>query len=1142
MLAHALTQGTTVAVVGSGCSVPLGYPTWTQFAKEFVDLAFNALDRSGAEGRSDLDSVRRFQARLAAADPPKSDELMFFIGACKRMIEGTGATCLCDQKLNELFRPGERVPAQGPNPHRSLLRLPITRFATTNYDCEIERALSSRYGIDWTRFGISASSDRVDGGEKFLSFTQRAENCDQLALFALARLESVDHMVFHCHGRFDDPRSVIASEVDYQRWYLGSSPESPPFFLQTIDLLFASNPILFVGYGLGDEDLLRPLRRIGAAAPERRMYRPLFALLPERPGRDDADYHERLFERYGLNVLPYPSPDTSDPEVWGLSLSSALEEIEENRLAWRDTWLEKPRFRRVIVNARPSEPYHHYEIEPSGAQPLGEQQVAAEIEKLAALAVGGAKAIVLVGPGGTGKSWHATRLLKALERTGEFESFFFWSSSYANDAVTGLDRLLAYIDRDGDREESRLTRVREALRRGRHAIVFDGFDRLLRPTEEDPQVGASNDPVIKKFLEICADSSSRSALILTSRLWPEDLPRETRGIEAKTLERLRTDDLISVEPFRRLDRDQVSTLCSLLEGHTYAALLAARFLSLGRPEDLAVRYLDLRRKLAAMPSDRRLAKVIGLVLDNLDERTLGLAHALLERLAVFMSPVTETTVETCFGLAVENRSAGTEVRCVLAGQVIDQLLAAKLMFRVIAGSGELDPPAYTVHPTVRSYFFQDSQWVERDVLPNFSLSGFTSGKAAVFPGDPRRSKLVTDLFNRLREKATTELAANRREMATQLCRSLFGVVRSRMEANGAPRWCSYQEYLQFGLEVVDLAKSLSRDCWSFRERHERDEVEDAVAPLYADEIAFVYNDLGLALIAEGTMQDTLAVWEQGYEINRLVEGSAEVPLYTLLSQLHLGHAYLEIGDLRMADRYLEEAAKANFKVKDPDYGARILGYQGLVAHYRNHLEEADRKYKAALRNLREAGGNARAESFFLCHRSKLAIARRDFARAERYFRSSRALAQTSEAEDLVAYARAAAGRWYREKEMFSEANAEYGAALATSRKLGIRRLEAEILLGLSRTALLLGDGDLARQRAMASLALANELGLGLRVTQSLLVLGLAMRAIGQPGLGVAYLELARDRGNWQEYWLRSREAEMALSEVGQGPRRRLRKG
>ncbi len=1132
MAAHALTQGTVVAVVGAGCSAPLGYPTWTQLTSRIVELTLQLLDHRKTPDDAELQRVAHFRQRLAAEESPSSQELMFYLGACKTLVERAGAVSDCDRTFRDLFSPAGRDAPADANPHRALLSLQISRFVTTNYDCALEQAIAAERRVDFARFGVATSAPGgADTKMGTLSFTQQADNCSQLARFALA-VEEAKNMVFHCHGRFDVPGSIIASEADYQRWYLRQSPDSPPYFLQTIDLLFESNPILFVGYGLGDEDLLRPLRRIAASAPERRPYRPLFALLSDEGGKADSDRHDRMFERYGLNVLTYNESGSEDPVERGRDLSAALRKLESYRLEWRDGWLEKPRFRRVTVSTRPPEPYRHYDIDTGSPWVLGERRVGEEVASLVEFALDRARVILIVGPGGTGKSWHATRLLEELTHRGGFESFFFWSSYYADDALTGLDRLVAYIDPEGDRKESRLARIRRALSRGRHAIVFDGFERLLRPSPDDPEVGLSNDPIVKKFLEICSAESSGSTLIVTSRLWPAELPRDEPRVRFKPLERLRTDDLLAVEIFRRLDRDQVSMLCALLEGHAYASLLAGRFLGFVPTSRLEQQFVLLRRALAATPPDRRLGTVIRLVLDAVDEQTFCLARPMLARLAVFMSPVTDATLAACFALAEEEMGLGGDAGTAEA-DVVDRLLEAQLIFRVVGCPGGHEPAAYTVHPTVRSFVFEGSQQVERDVLPNFTLAGFTSGKAAVHPGSTVQARWVSELFTRLHRDAQVQVEAGRHDKAVQLCRSLFGVVRSRMEANTAPRWCSYQDYLGFGVRVIDLAKSLSTR-WLFRERHELDEVEDAASPLYADEVAFCYNDVGLALCAEGFMRDTLDVWEQGYEINRLLEGMAEVPLYSLQSQLHLGHTFIEIGDLKMASQYLEETKRTNFKVSDVDYGARILGYQALVAHYRNHIEEADHKYKEALRQLRASGGNARAESYFLCHRSKLAITRHDFDRALRYINSSRALALASGAVDLVGYARAALGRWHREQGRFAEAIAEYQSALALSKEKGIHRLEAEILTGLSRTALLLGDGELARQRAMAALAIGNELGLGLRITQGLLALGLAMRQVGQAGLGGAYLRLARDLGSRQEYWLRSREAELALAELGDG--------
>ena len=43
MLSRVLNLRTTVAFVGAGCSVPLGYPTWSEFAKLLVAHALDLL-------------------------------------------------------------------------------------------------------------------------------------------------------------------------------------------------------------------------------------------------------------------------------------------------------------------------------------------------------------------------------------------------------------------------------------------------------------------------------------------------------------------------------------------------------------------------------------------------------------------------------------------------------------------------------------------------------------------------------------------------------------------------------------------------------------------------------------------------------------------------------------------------------------------------------------------------------------------------------------------------------------------------------------------------------------------------------------------------------------------------------------------
>src|SRR5687768_17139676 len=112
---------------------------------------------------------------------------------------------------------GQRTgPPAGPNPYDSLLDLPIGRFVTTNYDVEIELALiRARRGTP-RDYRLESTPPEISR-----SFTQRRDFHKELTGFAVAGVPEMRDAVFHCHGRYDDPKSIVATEHDYQKWYLG---------------------------------------------------------------------------------------------------------------------------------------------------------------------------------------------------------------------------------------------------------------------------------------------------------------------------------------------------------------------------------------------------------------------------------------------------------------------------------------------------------------------------------------------------------------------------------------------------------------------------------------------------------------------------------------------------------------------------------------------------------------------------------------------------------------------------------------------------------------------------------------------------------------------------------------------------------
>jgi tetratricopeptide (TPR) repeat protein len=298
-------------------------------------------------------------------------------------------------------------------------------------------------------------------------------------------------------------------------------------------------------------------------------------------------------------------------------------------------------------------------------------------------------------------------------------------------------------------------------------------------------------------------------------------------------------------------------------------------------------------------------------------------------------------------------------------------------------------------------------------------------------------------------------------------------------------------------------------------------------------LAWLWNDLGLALYEQGAMIDAHAVWEVSYEIDRVTDSYEEGGQYLVQSRLDMAAAFLEMGSLEMAGEYLADTEDSNRSYRDDEYAGRITGYKALLTHLRGNTDEADRLYNDAEEQLHGVGRNLRGRSIFAHHHANLKMAIGDLGAAERLNGMSRAFAYEGRHSDLLTYARIAKGHLHRLRTQFRAAQLEYDAALVDARRIGIRRLEADLLCELGRLALEVGDWETARQRAVASLMIANELSLGLRRSAGLVVLGQAMIQARDPKLGAAYLRHAYTLATKQGYLLRAHEAEENLRELGE---------
>jgi|GEM_PF-922884 len=1146
LLLRVLEQKTTIAFLGAGVSQPFGYPTWKGLGLAVLSqtlMTLKKLDNTDSRVRGCIDYLTFLKQGIRKLGKnPDAPALMFMIGACKRSLQLAGGD-LVDSVYYSQF--GQRFAApqypENANVLTALLDLPVFRFVTTNYDWEIEKALAKdkKRAVSEADFGrgVKASSEKFRGR---LSITQRREDLDRLALFALGRAGGNDNMVFHCHGRFDDPELIVATEADYQHWYLSNDEDASTAFQQNIELLLQSNPLLFIGYSLRDDDLLRPLRQLGLLDPARRDTRPLFALLEcsqRNPERDLYNY-DVLFERYGLHVIPYRREGDQTE-----SLRAALQELGKDLGEAHQKWSEKPFLKRPSGLAKL--PARYCEIQTPTAVPV--KPLASLMEEIRQPGV-----VVLLGPSGSGKSHYALKL----SEEGGFSGVYYWNAHYGNEAITALDHALAYFDPERTIKGTRHQRIRRCLREQRFLLILDGCERLLRKTENQGE-GTTYSITFRRLLEIFTDPNNLSTVVLATRLWPvelDSLRRQEDGrqiVRCLKLSRIEADDLAEIGPFANLlaeGRDQarreISALCSLLRGHNYGLFLAETYLDACKDDPFAALQF-LNRSLADRHRDERLQVMVDLQVQRVDAKQDGKsARALLERLTLFLGPVTRKTIEICF----KDVCAGTILSC---DCLREELIAAGLLFRMHppGSRSEGEPETYTVHCTARTALLRSQRSAPTDPLPAFGLSGCTCGRLGVNP-DRAREPQIRKVFERiiesaewlLKTEAGTAVSKDNFNQAQAYCRDAFSLVRSCMEANTAPRWCTYDEYLQFPLAVATLAKQIARAaptlaCWTYCEHPDAYELaERENATLYSAELAWLYNDIALALSGSGSIHDSCALWEQAYEISRLIEHPKEGGGFHLEVLLSLTYTFVEMGRLSAAARQLDDAERLLRSFPDDDFAARILGLRGLMLHLRGDLQGADDLYDRCLKLLRP-GVNLRAQSIFLKHKADVKITTLELDEADLLIRNSRALAESGVFPELVANARISEGHRLTRKGEAVKARLEYTAVLREARRIGFRKLEVRALTALARLALDQKDADGARDLAMRALILANEFGLGLRQSHALVVLGLATLEMGKSELGIAYLRTAKVLADDQEYWSRSREAENKLLELGVNPAR-----
>ena len=222
-------------------------------------------------------------------------------------------------------------------------KLDFWRFLTTNYDFEVERyfehinyprgTLSMREGSSNNSFKENVE---IDSGRRHAqSFLGDDASSDVLTEKSIGELidistrsRDVGARIMHVHGRADRPETIISTETDYQNLYLRHK-SSRQSFDHGLQIVFSGNPILFIGLGLQEQDLQKPLREF--ISNENYDDRELFALMPATKDRASCEALKiETYLRYGVRIIFYGEALHCDSNLPGEDIEKGEKDIKYN--------------------------------------------------------------------------------------------------------------------------------------------------------------------------------------------------------------------------------------------------------------------------------------------------------------------------------------------------------------------------------------------------------------------------------------------------------------------------------------------------------------------------------------------------------------------------------------------------------------------------------------------------------------------------------------------------------------------------------------------------------------------------------------------------------------------------------------------
>lgn len=364
-------SGRLIAFTGSYANQHLGYPSWGDMIKQFFEILSTKLNGKVLKFQHDIgfkNLFERVKAEAGKSNPLfEATSLIWlgeFLSECDKYFDPIEYVFVRTELMKgfELTR-SQSFLAEMPNISKSLFEdIRVSRAITLNYDLELEwdRFLSKEESFYsdkklrktiWKDAKFEQSSRRgqvesyVKGRGIVKSVVLNRDDGDTLAEFAL-NSPDLSTKILHLHGRMDIPETLLLSKRDYRDLYWRDSYTKLPFEYG-LRSIFAGNPILFIGLGLNENDVMRTLEQFMSDNPSR-IKAPQFVLWNSKLVKTDGTHIRNikrtavknikvdkagnnlrrlhLYHAYGVHVLF----DTEIAELSGLSEAEYFTKIKKS--------------------------------------------------------------------------------------------------------------------------------------------------------------------------------------------------------------------------------------------------------------------------------------------------------------------------------------------------------------------------------------------------------------------------------------------------------------------------------------------------------------------------------------------------------------------------------------------------------------------------------------------------------------------------------------------------------------------------------------------------------------------------------------------------------------------------------------------